>query len=106
MAKVNLTKEEKEKLRKMFPKADVEVMLSHHSPLYHGNIYPIDGKTKPLLDVYFYFKDGKVFTYYEGFVWIAPEDKVYVKVMEVLTLTKGGKVKVENGMKHYFGVKK
>ncbi|GEM_PF-4661166 len=106
MGKVNLTKEEKARIKNMFPKADVISMVSHHSPIYRGNIYPIDGKTKPLLDVFFYFEDGKIHAYHDGFVWIAPEDKVYLKVMEVISLTKGGKIKVVSGIKHYFGLKK
>jgi len=106
MAKLNISEKEKEKLTKMFPKADVTKMVSKHSPIYYGNIYPIDSKSKPLLGVFFYFEDGRVYSYHDGFVWIAPEDRIYMKIMSVVSLTKSGKIRVEEGMKYYFGVEK
>ena len=106
MAELNIGVEEKIKLEKLFPKADVVRMVSKHSPLYYGNIYPIDAKYKPLLGVFFYFDNEKVYTYHDGFVWIAPEDRIYMKIMNVLTLTESGRIRIEGGIEYYFGVEK
>ncbi len=98
--------EEIEKLKNKFHTEDIHKILSKHTHLFRGNIYPIDDITKPLINVYFYFSKNKVYCYHSGYVWVAPEDRVYVKIMSVFTQTKSGKIKVEEGREYYFGVKK
>ncbi|NPA75377.1 MAG: hypothetical protein GXO25_04770 [Euryarchaeota archaeon] len=106
MVKINMSKEEIEEIRMQFPKIDIVTMVSKHAPIFHGNVYPLDCNTKPLHDVFFYTEKNKVYVYHSGFVWVAPEDKIYSKIMEVITVTRGGKIKIEPGKKYYFGLEK
>ncbi len=98
--------EEITKLKKNLKEEDIHKILTKHTHLFRGNLYPIDNITKPLINVYFYFSKNKVYCYHSGYVWVAPEDRVYVKIMSVFTITKSGKIKVEDGKEYYFGVKK